>query len=99
MADPLTDFDQYLAEQIIEFYQDERDGTAQKAEVRIGPFTAFVAIGALQLAWRHPEMTQHNRDAIEHLARQLQVLFSGEMADLLEQGWDTSLDRPSGMSI
>lgn len=66
-------------------------------DLRIDPFAAFQVVGALQLAWRHPRLDDHQRAAIETFGRQLQRAFDGpetpQLALTLEQGWHQEFDR------
>lgn len=72
---------------------------AQPIEIGIKPFRAFSLVGLLQLALRHPALTdrdKHPSAAIgEDIARRLQVKL-GEIdptiAQVLEEGWNPSLD-------
>lgn len=65
--------------------------------VDIDAFDLFRVIGSLQLAWRHPGMTDDTRGAVERFTRQLQGAFPAdeapETARTLEQGWSTEFDR------
>lgn len=72
--------------------QAEKDGTAEKLPVHLGPFTAFVLIGALQLAWRHPDMNDLHKEMIEAVARPLQDRFGPPLWAELERGWDVTQD-------
>lgn len=60
-------------------------------------FDLFRVIGSLQLAWRHPNLDDEQRGAIERFARQLQHAFDAaecpETARTLEQGWHREFDR------
>jgi hypothetical protein len=65
----------------------EREPGCDRAYIRLGPFTAFTLIGALQLATRHPEMSQSQRDLIGAVIDQLRPLFAGTPGEaLLELG-------------
>ena len=73
----------------------ELDGTAESAPVMIGPYSAFVMVAALQLAWRHPDLLGQMKDTIEQTGRQFQALFGEPLAGYLELGWDISQDVPA----
>lgn len=63
----------------------------------IGPFTAFCAIGALQLAWRHPGLAgTPTGDRVRDLGEQLTALFEPKVQDVLAKGWDRGHDVPWG---
>ena len=65
--------------------------------VQVDPFDAFVLIAALQLAWRHPELSDRQRSTIERFGRGLQAAFKDydvpQIALTLEQGWRREYDR------
>jgi hypothetical protein len=65
--------------------------------IEVYPFIAFRLIGMLQLAWRHPGLSDDQRDAAEVFARGLQVAFDGpdtpQLALTLEQGWHREYDH------
>lgn len=84
-----------IAPLLAELARAELDGTADPSQVMIGPYSAFVMISALQLAWRHPDLPDHMRDTIEATARQFQVLFGEPLAGYIELGWDISQDVPA----
>lgn len=90
--------DKEVVEQLAEWHRGEHEGTVEKATVAIGPFSAWITVAALQLAWRHPDMNELNRSVIRDLAGQLQVMFSGPPAKVLEMGWDTDYDQPPARS-
>lgn len=77
---------------------DENRGA--RIPVEIGPYSAFTMIGALQLAWRHPDMEGRTRDLIRGFGEQLQAAFTGGVLEpLLETGWDLRQDRCSGCGV
>lgn len=58
--------------------------------VHIDPGSAFTLVSALQVAWRHPELSEHMADRIQEIAR----LFQGRVVELypelelfIEAGW------------
>lgn len=75
------------------------ENAGDRREIVIGPFTAFVAVGALQLAWRHPQMNGRTGATIRDLGEQLSVLLGPEVQVLLAKGWDRAHDvEPDGTS-
>jgi len=66
-------------------------------EVKVDQFAAFQLVGVLQLAWRHPGLSDDMRDTIEQFGRGLQRAFDGpdtpQLALTLEQGWHREFDR------
>lgn len=66
-------------------------------EVHVEQFAAFQLIASLQLAWRHPNLSDSMRTTIYEFGRQLQVAFDGpdtpQIALTLEQGWRREYDR------
>ena len=70
---------------------------AQPIQSQIPPFEAFSLCAALQLAWRHPALSELQRSMIEKAARDLQAAVrarSSAAGELLELGWDQTLDVP-----
>lgn len=65
--------------------------------VKVDQFAAFQLVGALQVAWRHPGLSDDMRDTIEQFGRGLQQAFDGpetpQLALTLEQGWNREFDR------
>lgn len=65
--------------------------------VKVDQFAGFQLIGALQLAWRHPGLSENQRITIEEFGRGLQRAYDGpdtpQLALTLEQGWHREFDR------
>lgn len=82
---------QLMAEEIKRLY---RRGSIR---VDVDQFVAFQLVGALQLAWRHPGLSDTQRTTIENFGRGLQAAFVGpdtpQLALTLEQGWRPEYDR------
>lgn len=75
----------------------ERDGTDGNATISIGPFSAFTLIGALQLAMRHPLMSDTQRFLLEEIVDQMMPLFAGTPGEqLIALGADPDSDVPHG---
>lgn len=75
----------------------ERDGTAEKTDIRIGPYAAFVLIAGLQLAMRHPDMSEAQLDVLRQIIDQMASLFAGTPGEqLLALGNDPASDVPHG---
>jgi hypothetical protein len=71
----------------------EQEPDHRKAVIRLGPWTAFVLVGALQLATRHPEMSLGHRELIGQVIGQLRPVFTGTPAEqLLQLGDDPAKD-------
>ena len=95
--------DQEAIEYIKQLAETEQDPGHQRATITMGPFTAFIAVGAWQLAMRHPEFSPTHAELISQLIDQFRPLFEGTPgAELLELGNDPARDvdwaRPSAMS-
>ena len=74
----------------------ERAG--ERTEMLIGPYSAFILVGMLQLAMRHPayrdEPTGRMARIIRSLGDQFGAQFEGYPAgELLKKGWDPANDR------
>lgn len=63
----------------------------------IKPFEAYVLMASLQVAWRHPNLSDAQRQIIEGFGRQLQAIFDQPDTPLLhltsEMGWVREMDR------
>lgn len=72
-------------------------GGAPKAVIRMGPFTAFTLIGAVQLAMRHPDMSPENSRLLAAVIDDLRPLFAGTPGEmLLGLGDEPAFDVPQG---
>jgi hypothetical protein len=78
-ADPDPATIAYLAA----LYELERDPEHDQAALFVGPYSAFVMIGALQLATRHPEMSPTHRRFLAEIIDQLRPLFAGTPGEAL----------------
>jgi hypothetical protein len=75
----------YLAE-------DERAGG--RIPITLGPFAVITMIGALQLASRHPEMSDTQRELLRGVVDQLRVPFIGTLGEkVIEMGENPEFDR------
>lgn len=73
----------------------EQGADCAPAVISCGPFTAFTLIGALQLATRHPAMSDEQRELIGQVIDQLRPLFAGSLGEqLLRLGDDPAMDVP-----
>lgn len=79
--------------QIFKLISQEMTGLAMPTTISLGPFTTYLMIAILQLAWRHPGLTEFNRNFVEGAARELQNCYKGTpLYDFVEKGWDEALD-------
>ena len=75
----------------------EQEGA--RSELSLGPFTAFTLVGALQLATRHPEMSDTQRQLIGNIIDGMRPWFDGTPGEeLLRAGDDPARDVPEGRS-
>lgn len=67
--------------------------------LELSGFEIFIALSAIQLAWRHPGIGEELREHLHKLGHLLQRQFDSHtvLAVLAETGWDTSVDVMSGM--
>ena len=89
--------DEQVMKAIADLAQAEISGTAEPVTVRIGPFSMFQLIGAVQLALRHPNMPASVREMVTNLAREFATCFNeGSIArQVVEAGFDPDNDVPS----
>lgn len=88
----MTDTEQQFLDLVTGLAKLEQDGRFTPIQLDLGPYSAFVLVGSLQLAWRHHAQGGRMREIIEYIARRVQDGFPPEYAELLEAGWDTSGD-------
>jgi len=55
----------------------EIENTGERADLKIGPFSAITLIGALHLALQHPGMTGAVRERVLTICRQIYPMFKG----------------------
>lgn len=66
----------------------------ERQYVAFGPYTAMAVIGALQLATRHPSMTDGQRAELAAVIDQFRPWFEGTPGEhLIDMGNDPELDR------
>lgn len=78
------------AQQLVEYFRElqrlEEEG--ERAPMFVGPYTAMITIGALQLAARHPSMTEGQRETLRALVDQFRPWFQGTPGEtVIDQGW------------
>jgi hypothetical protein len=78
---------------IAELARLEQSGNYERAPILIGPFSAYILIAVLQLAWRHPDLSDTHKSIIEQIAKQLQPLFGPPLDASIELGWRTEFDQ------
>jgi hypothetical protein len=70
------------------------EAAGERTTLALGPWTAFVMIGALQLATRHPQMTPDHRALIGQVIDGLRPWFDGTPGEaLLRLGDDPAYDQ------
>jgi ssDNA-binding Zn-finger/Zn-ribbon topoisomerase 1 len=75
----------------------ERDGTAEKKHLAIGPFTCYLLISAIQLVMRHPNLGEGPTvGVLTQLRDQLITAFpeGGQVREILAMGMDPQYDQP-----
>jgi len=96
MSTPETDDDAIAV--IKDLHNAELAG--ERGPITLGPFTAFVLIGLLQLTLRHPHVEGNNRAVAEMIIGQLKTWFEGTPTEsLLAMGDDPVLDRVQADAI
>ena len=70
--------------------------TLSPVTLQVDPFEAFSLLAALQLAWRHPELSRTQKDIIEGFGRELERAFAGYpvASRIAAAGWRVECDLP-----
>ncbi len=65
----------------------------------IPPENLYTLLALLQLAWRHPGLSQRQKDLVESFAQQFASVFADypTLRASLEMGWHQQLDQPYQM--
>lgn len=72
----------------------QRELAGERGDFSIGPYAAMVMIGALQMATRHPEMTETSRNVLLSIVDQYRPWFAGTLGErLIDLGNDPTQDR------
>lgn len=86
-----TDHDRFL-ELVTELVVLERDGSAPPLPVHFPPYTAFVTVGALQLAWRHPDLSPQMKEIVEQVGGSCRTGSRRSTRSCSRWGWDPAAD-------
>jgi hypothetical protein len=68
---------------IAQLFMLEQDPDTPRSSIAMGPATAFVMIGALQLALRHPEFSEQHISMVREIIDQLRPLFDSTPGEFL----------------
>jgi len=95
--DPIPEPPQEYLDYVVGIAESERDGTADRATLCVGPFTAFCMIAALQVAVRHPVVSGSMKTTLRSIVDQLKPWFDGTpVEEALRRGdhpeWDVRDD-------
>jgi hypothetical protein len=90
---PLPVDEKTIVDALVELARLEQSGDYEPAPVLLGPYSAYILISALQLAWRHPDLLASHKRLIENVARPLQELFGPPLAESIELGWLVQYDQ------
>lgn len=72
----------------------DAEASGARSEVVFGPYTAMLIIGALQLATRHPGMTERQRTEITTIVDQFRPWFAGTPGEIIiDRGNDPGHDQ------
>lgn len=71
----------------------EQGGTCDPLALNVYPYSAFVLVALIQLAWRYPDLTEAQRMTAEEIGRMIQGCFDEDIAAIIEKGWNTDLDQ------
>jgi len=83
---------------IAELVADMRQLDGRPFTVQIGAFAAYALLGVIQLAWRHPGLSEMEKDLILRVGEQLeQGITSAGASELIQatmaMGWNVAHDR------
>jgi hypothetical protein len=85
------DPEDYAVEVLHALAVDEQDG--MRHTVRLGPYSIWCAITALQLASRHPNLSAPMCATLRRIGDTLAVELAEPARSLVVLGWDRTLDR------
>ncbi|WP_020674019.1 hypothetical protein [Amycolatopsis nigrescens] len=84
--------DQDIAKYMNHLAKLEDDG--QRTTATFGPLTAMIAVGAFQLAIRHPRTTTAQKEIYQSLTDQFKTLFAGSLGEeIINRGEHPEFDR------
>jgi hypothetical protein len=93
MTPPLTPEEAAGAAYMKRLYDIEKAG--ERMTVSIGPFTAMVMIGALQMSTRHPDMDLNLKKVLRQVIDQMRPTFAGtEGEEIVNKGDHPEWDYP-----
>lgn len=73
------------------------EASGVRHSIEVGPFTALITIGALQLATRHPQLDPDQRRLVLGVIEQFRPRFAGTLGEhIIDLGNDPSFDRAFG---
>lgn len=76
----------------------EVDDAGERLSLLVGPYTALVLVGGLQLATRHPAIPDAVRAQLLAMIGQFRALFAGTPGEhIIDRGNDPQFDR--GMDL
>lgn len=85
--------EQDLLVYMVELAHAEQAG-AEPIPIHIGPYTAITMIGVLQMACRHPEISDAVRQYVQDVIAQIAPAFKGTLGEtLIRRGNDPAHDR------
>jgi hypothetical protein len=66
-------------------------------QLNLHGYNAWVLLSAIQLAWRHPDISPRMKDRLETLGRTIQQAYADApwVAELAERGWNPAHDVPA----
>jgi hypothetical protein len=87
-----TPTDAELEDYMLTLHEAEAEGARQ--EIAVGPYTAMIVIGALQLATRHPSANAYLRAELLAVVDQFRPWFVGTPGEhIIDRGNDPEFDQ------
>lgn len=87
--------EQQAADYVALLYRLEQNPECPRAIIHLRPFSAYLLISSLQLAMRHPGLSETQADILNSIISQIMPLFAGTPGEqLLETGNHPEFDIP-----
>lgn len=79
-------------EVIAQLIRAEREGVEVRRPLMLGPYSCYLLVCGLQLAWRHPDPSPEIRAAWQDMGELIATVLPPDTQKLLARGWDPAQD-------